>query len=344
MAQAGAGGYRLYPVTTLPELSADLLAKPAAHAVRQIAIARAAEVRAAFERLSAGSVGDVHDFRVALRRLRSWLRAYRPVLSDTLRKKTRRRLAAIADATSAARDAEVALAWIVAIESLSSREEPGARYIVDRFRLERDASQAAARAMLDDSLPDVLESLGKQLGSYWLRQDVELAEKPKDMASATRDVLAQHADRFGQAVRRARSITDVASLHRARIAAKRLRYLIETLVSNASASALVVTLAELQDTLGVAHDGSRVVERLLQEMADCAAHDARRTALASLRRRDAADQAPSFASIRPGLIALAKRAHAGERAAFDAFRHRWRRSQIAETAAAAAAAADALSG
>ena len=301
-------------------------------------------MRAAFERITAGNGGEVHDFRVALRRLRSWLRAFRPELSDTVRKKTRRRLGAIADATSAARDAEVALAWIVAIDSLTAREQAGARYIADRLRIDRDAAQTAARAMLEESLPDVLDTLGKQLGTYWLRQDVEVTERSKDMASVTRDVLVRHADRFGQAVRRAKSIRDVALLHRARIAAKRLRYLAETLVANASASALVVTLAELQDTLGVVHDGSRVVERLVQEVADCAAHDARRTALASLHRRDAADTAPSFASVRPGLIALAKRAHAGERAAFDTFRRRWRRAQIADTTAAVATLAESLSG
>ena len=136
MADAFDSGYRLCLVIGSPDLSAELLAKPAAHAVRLVAIARTADVSAAFEHLSSGGSGNVHDLRVALRRLRTWLRAYRPELADTLRKKTRRRLAAVAAATNGARDAEVALEWVTAIDGLSSREKPGARYMAERLRLE----------------------------------------------------------------------------------------------------------------------------------------------------------------------------------------------------------------
>lgn len=343
MARVAGGGYRLCPVTGPPEFSAELLAKPAPHAVRQVAIARTAEVGAAFERLSSGSDQDTHDLRVALRRLRSWLRAYRPALADTVRKKTRRRLAAVAAATNAARDAEVALEWVTAIGGLSSREKPGARYMAERLRLERDAAQASARTTLDDDLPDLLATLAEQLGMYWLRQTLGAHAKPTDMATVTRAVLVRHAGKFGQALRRIRSPGDVASAHRARIAAKRLRYLLETLAANKDAAALVVTLADLQEMLGVVHDGSRVVNLLLKEVGECAARDARRTALASLDLHVKDDLTPLFTTIRPGLIALAKRAHQGERAGFDAFRQRWRKRQIASTVAAVAAVADSLS-
>jgi CHAD domain-containing protein len=53
----------------------------------------------------------VHDFRVALRRLRSLLKAHRPRLGRKV-EKLRRKLGAIADKTSAARDAEVQLVWL----------------------------------------------------------------------------------------------------------------------------------------------------------------------------------------------------------------------------------------
>ena len=53
----------------------------------------------------------LHDFRVALRRLRSHLRAYAPY-SDPVPEKLNRRLRRLARTTNAARDAEVQLEWL----------------------------------------------------------------------------------------------------------------------------------------------------------------------------------------------------------------------------------------
>src|SRR3954466_166851 len=92
-------------------LTTELLSMPAPHAVRAVALARLDEVRSAYDRFIEGDEDGLHDLRVALRRLRSWLRAFRPEVSDTLRPKTRRRLASLAAATNGARDAEVGLAW-----------------------------------------------------------------------------------------------------------------------------------------------------------------------------------------------------------------------------------------
>src|SRR5262245_39952375 len=93
-------------------LTPELLAMPAPHAVRAVALARLDELRSSYDRFVDGDEEGLHDLRVALRRLRSWLRAFRPEVNDTLRKKTRRGLRDLADATNAARDAEVGLKWI----------------------------------------------------------------------------------------------------------------------------------------------------------------------------------------------------------------------------------------
>ena len=60
----------------------------------------------------AGGDDALHDFRVAVRRLRSWIRAFEPSLRDAVSRKQRRRLSEIADATGATRDATVHLAWL----------------------------------------------------------------------------------------------------------------------------------------------------------------------------------------------------------------------------------------
>lgn len=329
-------------MTGSAELSKELLARPAPHAVRQIAAARLAEVSATFQRLRASDDEDLHDLRVALRRLRSWLRAYRPELADTVRKKTRRRLSEVADATSGARDVEVALEWIGAADDLTPRQRAGARYMTERLQREMDDVKGAVRKTLDGDLPRLLDTLSGQLGTYWLRQTLESPEPPTDMATVTRAALLRHAERFGRALERIKSPGDVEAAHRARIAAKRLRYLLESLGGDPDAKALVAKLAALQGALGVVHDGHRVANRLVKEVGECAARDVRRLALESLDLDGKDDDTPPFAKIRPGLTALAKRCHQRERTAFQAFRRRWRKRQIRSTIAGVTALADSL--
>src|SRR5689334_25255974 len=86
---------------------------PAKRAARVVALGLLRDVLTTRDRLDDPSDDDaLHDFRVALRRLRTWLRAFRPVLRDTLRGKVMRRLGDIADATGASRDLEVRIEWI----------------------------------------------------------------------------------------------------------------------------------------------------------------------------------------------------------------------------------------
>ncbi|MBC7670966.1 MAG: CHAD domain-containing protein, partial [Polaromonas sp.] len=93
----------------------SLLQEPADRCVRLVALSLLADAQKAGDRLPGvarelrdgdpGSDDALHDFRVALRRLRSWIRAFEPSLRDAVSRKQRRRLSAIADATSATRDA-----------------------------------------------------------------------------------------------------------------------------------------------------------------------------------------------------------------------------------------------
>lgn len=329
-----------------PELTAELLAKPAPHAVRLIAVARLADVSAKYDKLWAGDEDHIRDLRVALRRLRSWLRAYRPELDDTLRRKTRRRLRKLADVTNSARDAEVALEWIGTQNDLSPRERAGARYMTERLQRELDAARAAMQKTLEADLPKLLATLSDELGEYWLHNTLEEAQTPRDMSSVTRDVLQRHGERLARAIERIESKTDFEAAHRARIAAKRLRYLLETLNGDTDAAAMIARLRSLQDMLGVVHDSHRVADRLVREVGERAAQDARLAALASMGLKKAkeseAPDAPAFAKIRPGIVALAQRAHAREQKAFGLFKRRWRKRQIESTVADVGAIADSV--
>src|SRR5688500_209800 len=110
----------------MPDLPADLLTRPAAEAARLVARERLDAATAALERCvqaSAEAPEALHDFRVALRRLRSVVRAYRPYLQRSAPKGVRRRLRKVTDNTNAGRDAEVLLDWLrVQYQALTPRE------------------------------------------------------------------------------------------------------------------------------------------------------------------------------------------------------------------------------
>src|SRR5256712_6260613 len=108
------------PVTRPPPA---LLARPAPAAAALVGLTLLDEARAVCGRLDAPEDAEaLHDFRVALRRLRTVLRSFRPELGDAVAKKLQRRLRDVTRATSAGRDAEVQLAWV-----RSHRPEPGRR-------------------------------------------------------------------------------------------------------------------------------------------------------------------------------------------------------------------------
>ncbi|HYR32187.1 MAG TPA: CHAD domain-containing protein, partial [Gemmatimonadales bacterium] len=89
-------------MTERPE---SLLTEPAPRAARRIALTLLDAASAARERLTnADDAEALHDFRVAMRRLRSTLRAYQPQLIALVPAKLRRRLRELARATGEARD------------------------------------------------------------------------------------------------------------------------------------------------------------------------------------------------------------------------------------------------
>jgi inorganic triphosphatase YgiF len=87
--------------------------------------------------LEAGGEEALHDFRVALRRVRSVTRALRPYLGKAVRKKHERRLRDAARATALARDAEVQLAWLAQERATGARNIPAIDLLVRRLEERR---------------------------------------------------------------------------------------------------------------------------------------------------------------------------------------------------------------
>src|SRR4249920_2892756 len=95
------------------ELQRAEVLRPAEEGARLVALRQLDEVRAALAR--AGDPEDeeaVHDVRVALRRLRSSLAAYRPLLDEHAARRGLERAGKLAGQMGDARNGEVRLAWL----------------------------------------------------------------------------------------------------------------------------------------------------------------------------------------------------------------------------------------
>src|SRR6185436_6511959 len=122
----------------------DLLDRPAPDAVRHVALDFLEQAASARERLADPNDAEaLHDFRVAIRRLRSTARAYAAELEGSVSRKVMRRLRRGARATGASRDAEVQLEWIEQQRpSLYTRHRAGASWLVEKLRREKADADA----------------------------------------------------------------------------------------------------------------------------------------------------------------------------------------------------------
>jgi CHAD domain-containing protein len=222
------------------------------------------------------------------------------------------------------------LEWLRAQIDLAPRQRPGVRAFIQRVERAHAKAGRAATEVIERKLPGVLEALSAQLDEYWLRCSVSEGAAPPSMRDVTGEALVDLAGRLANAARRVESIDDAGALHRARIAAKRLRYLLETLPDVPGAPVLIERLTALQDGLGLAHDRHLMVERIVRELGELGARDARRRMLHQLGFH--ADEAPRplLTRLRPGLAILAERAHQEERAAYEAFVATWDEAALDE--------------
>jgi CHAD domain-containing protein len=291
---------------------------------RLVTLGLLAEACEAAGDLAAGTGEDpLHDFRVAVRRLRSALRSLRPWLAASVRPKDERRLRRAARATGAARDAEVQLAWLAGLRDGGAPAHHAARALLEaRLRARAGAGPDPGR-LAARFLRDARKLRGRL---EWSERRIRTGDGP---APRMRQVLAAAArDELDALSRRAAAIrgpADERAVHRARIQAKRLRYLLEPLQGDrgADASAAVGRLKDLQRLLGDLHDAHVLAAEL-------------RDALAEVRG--------DHARARPGLLALSRAVRQRSDALFAEYRRRWARGGLAALGKEARAVAAALDG
>ena len=242
----------------------DVIDRPAEEGARLLALALLDEADEAAGRLGKGDDAEaLHDFRVGLRRLRSTLRALRPWLEDSVKRKLERRVRRHARMTNAARDAEVQLAWLGGkLEALSSpRVRPGLDALLERFR---------ARALSDqDQLRTVRrwratsEKLERRLGTDRRRVEPESGPGGASLGGVLATLVGDHLEAMRERLEGIRGPSDQEGVHQTRIEGKRLRYLLEPLRGHrhADAGEAVKGLKRLQDLLGDLHDAHVLAAR-----------------------------------------------------------------------------------
>jgi len=233
----------------------------------------------AYARLAQGADPDaLHDFRVALRRLRSTLRAFRTEFTADIPRRTRRRLRRLAGASGLSRDLEVQRAWIRAQqESLPPEARRGAEWLLERL----DRRQRAADARFTRRLGNVYDRLERRLRRALQAPDIApRTASSRRRASAmvlVRRMIREGTAEFRRELRAVHSLADREHAHAARIAAKRLRYLLEPFAADLpDAEPAVAELTALQDLLGELQDRHTLAGELRSAFGEAALEEARR--------------------------------------------------------------------
>lgn len=310
---------------------------------RALALGLLAEADEAAERLAAGAADDaLHDFRVALRRLRSALRALRPWVEDAVPRRHERRLRKIARSTSEARDAEVQLAWLAARREvlLAPTLRAGRDLLV--ARLERRGHRGSDRDRVIARYRRVGGKLARRLRAHEPEPEDDDATFGCVLASLVAERVAALRERMDEI----RSAADEEAAHRARIEGKRLRYLLEPLrgCRGADASAVIGRLKRLQDVLGELHDAHVLSAELRGALLDAAAERARRLHAAVYGPDAGSVREALGSSPRPGLIAILRLVRERRDALHAELERDWRAGGVDALAAEAGAIAAALDG
>src|SRR5262245_42436583 len=203
------------------------LQQPARRTARLAALELLRVVREARDRLEHQHDDEaLHDFRVSVRRLRSWLRAFEPMLDDTLGGKPGRWLKRVARATGESRDLEVHIAWVrERRKALRGAQRPGADWLVERFEERKVQCDAELERIIASTMDRTVERIGDAMKSYV----TSVVDPEPDFASVFAKLATSCADTLRKTLTRIETVGDRAEAHAARIAAKRLRYLLEAL-------------------------------------------------------------------------------------------------------------------
>lgn len=289
--------------------SETLLERPPEEGARVLALGLLDEAAGALARLEQGDDPEaLHDFRVAVRRLRSSLRAYSGKLETKVVDTALRRLKSLGSQSGGARDLEVQAEWLRAhAHELRPTHQRDLRWLASRLESRKRHAYEGITDGLAAEFERASHGLREMLGAYRALIRLDGAAPAETLSDTTADLVREHTAVLRRRLQAIDSSDADAAAHRARIEVKRLRYLLEPLVGWIDAGKpLLKQLKGLQDLLGELHDLHMLdvtLETTLEEVALGHVHDV----LSALRRRD--EQAQRLARRRSrinGLLATCR--------------------------------------
>jgi len=286
------------------ELAADLV-RPALLALIGAAREGASRVAA-----STSDAEAVHDFRVALRRLRTHLGVVRRIWGFRL-DRTRAELRFYARETGALRDEEVLIETLTDLDLSDSAAAAIGAWVARRAR-EAARRRHATTLLLRHGPPSpvVMGKHGKRV-RLLDRSLARLAERLDLVPISLITALDLARLVIPEAITAALSyadadVTDAAAMHELRIRFKRLRYTAELFAPLAGdeASELARLAAKMQRRLGELHDLDEAMACVRRARSlEVAIRDAALLALRSAREEAAARTSVDLARVKPALIA-----------------------------------------
>jgi CHAD domain-containing protein len=288
-----------------------LLPRSPEEGARRLALSFLDQAAAAFPRLKdPADTEALHDFRVALRRLRSCLRSYSALLDESLPKKLRRRLRNLARATGPGRDTEVQIEWLHPRgQHLAATHRAGLVWLLARLDERMREAYGDLTEHLEDKFPRMEEELRKRLSVYNTEVHLSADAQRPTFADATADILRDQVAELERHLGRIEDEEDETEAHEARISAKRLRYLLEPLTDELPLAApLVKRLKGLQEVLGELHDAHVLETELQISVVEAAAERARKLFDVSIHEvlDDKVLRAERRRVVESGIIALAR--------------------------------------
>jgi CHAD domain-containing protein len=205
------------------------------------------------------NVKVIHDLRVSIRRLRSALRDFSVFLKKNSVKKIRKDLKKLARLLGSVRDVDVEIEILKKLKQEIEEEE--IRISIDKLINEKSLYRSSFMAIASSELKDSVESLVQRI------QNLSLPPSGISFKQLGEMVLKRNCSEFLALSSALFDPFDVESLHRLRIAGKRLRYSLE-LFSSCSVNLLEFAeeIAKMQRFLGDLHDCDVWLENLKNDL------------------------------------------------------------------------------
>lgn len=200
----------------------------------------------------------LHDFRVSVRRLRTYLEAYDPYAPKGLGKKTRKRLSSITAATNKGRDNQVHAEWLslqLQKSNLPKLTRLGYSMALDELNESGAGPHPERLSNIVNDFNSLEGKLKERLADPPLSIRLNQRGESIDYGSASGEIVRRLAGALQERIEAIESLDQKKRIHRARLAAKRLRYVLEPVKGIVPGGRPVIRqLKEAQDRMGDLRD------------------------------------------------------------------------------------------